>query len=464
MNITTNASLIPYEGEDPYIFISYSHKDSDLVFPLINQLNSKGYRIWLDKGLNGGDEFHAQICRHIKNASAVIVFLSPYSNKSRYIAKEIDVAFKNSKPIVPVFLKETVLSDTLEILLGSYQHLFFYKYENDDEFIEKLLSSIKIKDSMLDQSKIDKVTFKIAFEHAKYGVDLHKKIPVYSVDDFIAVEPNEISGYQNFKTLVDQYAANRRRLTPLSIASFSTEGSPRKYGIETIVKKAFEKVRIFEIDLSLFTSEHDLMAVFQQARDVFVLGNLPLVFFNNFDAPQNGKPFTWIKSFISAQAHGEFKDNYGCHPLGRGVFVFKSEIYKNYENFKALRNSDDFIESKGPELIKYLDGSLDTYGVNPVAGREDNTYVIRRAVLIHNLMKTRQVPQCDMDISDNYIRALLLVPHYHYDAHSLKIMLSIYTPDRSFEDSIIEFSNVSTHVDIDSFRGLLLRDIIKREG
>ena len=46
----------PYRGDSPYIFISYSHKDSDVVFDIIGQLQMKQYRIWYDEGIDPGTE------------------------------------------------------------------------------------------------------------------------------------------------------------------------------------------------------------------------------------------------------------------------------------------------------------------------------------------------------------------------------------------------------------------------
>ena len=36
---------IAYEGKEPFIFISYSHKDSDRVVPIIEGLQQRGFRV-----------------------------------------------------------------------------------------------------------------------------------------------------------------------------------------------------------------------------------------------------------------------------------------------------------------------------------------------------------------------------------------------------------------------------------
>ena len=34
-----------YRGDDPYIFVSYSHEDRDIVFPRIQWLRDQGFNV-----------------------------------------------------------------------------------------------------------------------------------------------------------------------------------------------------------------------------------------------------------------------------------------------------------------------------------------------------------------------------------------------------------------------------------
>ncbi|MBQ2478969.1 MAG: toll/interleukin-1 receptor domain-containing protein, partial [Erysipelotrichales bacterium] len=71
-------SLIkPYEGSDNYIFISYAHKDSERVFPLLRKLTENGYRIWYDEGIDPGTEWPESIARHLESSSVCLSFISP---------------------------------------------------------------------------------------------------------------------------------------------------------------------------------------------------------------------------------------------------------------------------------------------------------------------------------------------------------------------------------------------------
>ena len=44
-----------YSGDEPYVFISYAHKDSEFVFDEISILNDAGYNIWYDEGIEASN-------------------------------------------------------------------------------------------------------------------------------------------------------------------------------------------------------------------------------------------------------------------------------------------------------------------------------------------------------------------------------------------------------------------------
>ena len=87
-----------YSPEDHYVFISYSHKDSDVVYSDLNKLYELGIKFWYDKGLDAGSEvWYSQIEKrvHDPRCVAVIFYLSPYVFVSESIEKEIRL-LKNS--------------------------------------------------------------------------------------------------------------------------------------------------------------------------------------------------------------------------------------------------------------------------------------------------------------------------------------------------------------------------------
>ena len=55
----------PYEGNRPFLFISYAHRQSDKVLDTIRILHEKGWRLWYDEGILPGSDWPANIARHM---------------------------------------------------------------------------------------------------------------------------------------------------------------------------------------------------------------------------------------------------------------------------------------------------------------------------------------------------------------------------------------------------------------
>ncbi|MHB1314520.1 MAG: toll/interleukin-1 receptor domain-containing protein [Christensenellales bacterium] len=104
-----------YEGNDPYLFVSYAHKDSDMVLPVIRELYNQKYRVWYDEGIAPGSEWPQNIARHLQEAAAVIVFVSENSLASSNCENEVAVATEQKKKTIPICLdgasKHSLLSD-----------------------------------------------------------------------------------------------------------------------------------------------------------------------------------------------------------------------------------------------------------------------------------------------------------------------------------------------------------------
>ncbi len=41
-----------YQGDEPYVFVSYSHADTERVYAELARLNDQGFNIWYDEGIS----------------------------------------------------------------------------------------------------------------------------------------------------------------------------------------------------------------------------------------------------------------------------------------------------------------------------------------------------------------------------------------------------------------------------
>lgn len=127
-----------YEGTENYIFVSYSHKDSAIVLPIIEGLDKAGYRVWYDAGIEAGSEWPENVAMHISQSAVVLVFLSKNALNSQNCIREIHFSIKKRKEILVVYLEELELSDGMDMQLSPLQAMFYYRFPSLQEFMQKL--------------------------------------------------------------------------------------------------------------------------------------------------------------------------------------------------------------------------------------------------------------------------------------------------------------------------------------
>ena len=134
--------MVPaYNGSEPYIFVSYAHKDSAEVYSTIEKLTSLGYRIWYDEGIKPGVEWPEYIAEHLDKCSLFLMFISPNSMESANCRREINFALSRAKKFLCIVLKKTEIPLGMELQLASQQSIFRYKYSSEDAYIYKICSA-----------------------------------------------------------------------------------------------------------------------------------------------------------------------------------------------------------------------------------------------------------------------------------------------------------------------------------
>lgn len=111
-----------YTGTEPYLFVSYSHRDTKLVYPVLDDLYDKKYRIWYDESCENGLDFRDELRRRISNAEAVILFVSKSSMESPFCGMEIIVACENNKRLYPIYLDDAEVPPAFQLLLANTHH------------------------------------------------------------------------------------------------------------------------------------------------------------------------------------------------------------------------------------------------------------------------------------------------------------------------------------------------------
>lgn len=165
---------IPYIGEKPYIFVSYAHKDSEVVMRAIALLQQSGFRVWYDEGIDPGSEWPDTIEKYLERSSYFIGFISANALDSNYCKCELHTAFNERKKMLIVYLENIKLEGGLKMQLSSRQAIHWYKYASENAFFEKLLTAPGLNDCRESENNVKTINASTAARaNSNAALDLH---------------------------------------------------------------------------------------------------------------------------------------------------------------------------------------------------------------------------------------------------------------------------------------------------
>ncbi len=121
-----------------YVFISYSHRNSAVVFSIVRHMQNDGYCCWMDRCLQGGTRWTEELARRINESTCCILFVSHSYIKSENCADEWNYAKKKGKIIIRVHLDDVEMPQGMDMALSRFQSL---NYDGSNSFWKKLYES-----------------------------------------------------------------------------------------------------------------------------------------------------------------------------------------------------------------------------------------------------------------------------------------------------------------------------------
>ena len=108
------------------VFVSYSHKDKNLVTTLVDRLESFGLTTYFDfRDMALGGIWAEQIREAIENSDNFLILLTESYSESRSLQEEtafaLELAKKSGIRILPVVTAPEQLSRTWKLLIGDIQ-------------------------------------------------------------------------------------------------------------------------------------------------------------------------------------------------------------------------------------------------------------------------------------------------------------------------------------------------------
>lgn len=135
---STGSNIQPYCGKEPYIFISYAHRNEREVHRVIQRIQAEGCRVWYDEGIDPGTEWADNIAERVVNCDWFFAFITQEYLESSNCLDELNFARDKEKKRLLVYLSNVALPDGISMRSNRLQAIHKYTYEREEEFYEKL--------------------------------------------------------------------------------------------------------------------------------------------------------------------------------------------------------------------------------------------------------------------------------------------------------------------------------------
>jgi hypothetical protein len=110
------------------VFVSYARANDTTVLPLVEAAKRAGRKFWLDQqGIGAGDGWAGEIVRAIKAAGGVVVMCSKAAFESDHVKREIYLADRYKKKLVPVYIEQAEAPEDFEYFFAGVQTLNLFE-------------------------------------------------------------------------------------------------------------------------------------------------------------------------------------------------------------------------------------------------------------------------------------------------------------------------------------------------
>ena len=146
---------------NPDVFISYSRENQQEVIKLVEYLREQGVAVWMDESdIHGATMWTKEIVEAIRASSVFILAISRHSTGSKNVVKELALASEREKIILPIYLEQCDIPETMEYQLAGIQNIALYTLDKGKayEFVHQTIRRLGVgqaqsEDQALDQTE-----------------------------------------------------------------------------------------------------------------------------------------------------------------------------------------------------------------------------------------------------------------------------------------------------------------------
>lgn len=135
------------------VFISHSSEDKKIANQICVTLENSNIGCWIaPRDIPYGNEWAGEITRALKNSKICVFLFSENSNRSRQVAREIQIAIDNEIVVIPIRVDNTEMNDDLSYYLTTLHWILVF---NEIELLERIEQILQgEKSEQVEQKKI----------------------------------------------------------------------------------------------------------------------------------------------------------------------------------------------------------------------------------------------------------------------------------------------------------------------
>ncbi len=257
-------------------------------------------------------------------------------------------------------------------------------------------------------------------------------------------QDNGVKQVRHVIDMLKKYRSDASAQRPCSVVVFGPPGSGKSHFVEEIAKEVTGSTSLTRANLTQIDRTEELAKIFSpEAVQPLQAGvrapapaadnNMPVYFFDEFDAALDGVPLGWLRWFLAPMQDGKVLTNGTTVPVGKAIFMFAGGTAETLDEFnlRAQINPEAYRARKVPDFVSRLRGAINIGGVN-ATGEER---IISRAVALRKILKKPP----GRTLTGERIRSLLTNGHFVHGMRSMETLIDAEPdeqPDGRLPDAI----------------------------
>lgn len=124
------------------VFVSFKSEDKEIAEKICDDLGAKNVSCWISsRGIRGGQNYQEEIVKALLGSSVMVLVFSSAADKSDEIAKELSLASKYKKFVIPVRIEDFKPGIKYEYEMATRQYIDLF--DNWEKKIDQLSTDIK---------------------------------------------------------------------------------------------------------------------------------------------------------------------------------------------------------------------------------------------------------------------------------------------------------------------------------